>query len=62
MGLGGNPVWSPDGRWLAFQGVLEDGTFGGVLVEVETWERYPLDVPLDRYGALVDWIHPGGLP
>jgi Tol biopolymer transport system component len=58
LGLGGNPVWSPDGKWLAFSGFSQDGLPAYLLAEVETWELRPLNVPYDRYGALVDWISP----
>jgi hypothetical protein len=56
LGLGGNPVWSPDGRWLAFQSFEGDGPPAYVAVNVETWERRALDLPVDRYGQLVDWL------
>jgi hypothetical protein len=57
LGLGGNPVWSPDGHWLAFQSVGEGGLLIYVALNVETWERRTLNLPADRYGQLMDWIH-----
>lgn len=57
LGLGGNPIWSPDGRWLAFQSVGEGGLLTYVTLNVETWERRALNLPADRYGQLMDWIH-----
>jgi len=56
LGLGGNPVWSPDGRWLAFQSVGENGLLTYVALNVETWERRTLNLPVGRYGQLEDWI------
>ena len=56
LGLGGNPVWSPDGKWLAFQSFAQDGPPACVLVEAGTWQVRPLDLAVDRYGMLVDWI------
>jgi hypothetical protein len=57
LGLGGNPVWSPGGKWLAFGGFLQDGLPVYMLVEVGTWTSHPLDMSVDRYGMLVDWIN-----
>ena len=58
LGLGGNPVWSPDGQWLAFQGFQQDERPTYMLVEVGVWIPRPLDISVDRYGKLVDWISP----
>ncbi|UCC62504.1 MAG: PD40 domain-containing protein [Anaerolineae bacterium] len=62
LGHGGHPIWSPDGRWLAFEGLLENGLPAYLVVEVGTWELRPLNISPDRYGKLVDWINPWGLP
>ncbi|MFB0535423.1 MAG: hypothetical protein ACETWR_10615 [Anaerolineae bacterium] len=62
LGLGGNPIWSPDGKWLGFQSVSQDGPPVYLLAEAGTWEMHPLNVPLDRYGGLVGWISPWGVP
>jgi hypothetical protein len=56
LGLGGQPAWSPDGKWLAFQSLAADGPPAYVAVEMGAWALRPLDVPVDRYGQLVDWI------
>ena len=56
LGLGGNPVWSPDGHWLAFQSLGEDGLLTYVTLNVETCERRPLNLPFVRYSQLMDWI------
>jgi hypothetical protein len=62
LGLGGNPVWSPDGKWLAFGGFLQDGLPAYLVAEAETWDQRPLNIPLDRYGMLVDWLDPLEVP
>ncbi|MDY7040139.1 MAG: hypothetical protein SVX38_04680 [Chloroflexota bacterium] len=62
LGLGGNPVWSPDGEWLVFGGFLQDGPPAYMLAEVGAWNLRQLDVSPDRYGRLVDWINPSGMP
>ncbi|MCP4537885.1 MAG: hypothetical protein GY832_12140 [Chloroflexi bacterium] len=58
LGLGGNQVWSPDGQWLAFGGFRQDGLPAYMLVEVGVWTPHPLDLGVDRYSKLVDWINP----
>jgi Tol biopolymer transport system component len=55
LGLGGNPVWSPDGRWLAFQAMGHNAPPTYDVVEISTWKRRTLDIPVDRYGQLLDW-------
>jgi Tol biopolymer transport system component len=62
LGHGGNPRWSPDGRWLAFEGFLDSGLPAYLVAEVGTWELFPLNIPPDRYGRLVDWITPLEVP
>ena len=58
LGLGGNPVWSPDGKWLAFERFLQAGMPAYMLAEVEVWTPRPLDIGVDRYDQPVDWIRP----
>lgn len=60
LGLGGNPVWSPDGEWLGFQSASQDGPLVYMFAKAATWERRPLNIPVDRYGKLVDWIDASG--
>jgi TolB protein len=56
LGLGGNPIWSPDGRWLVFLSIDEQGVPTYAALSVETWDRRTLNLPVDRYGELRDWI------
>ena len=49
-----NPVWSPNGRWLAFTGIGAGGEAGHWLAEVRAWGLRWLDLPHDAY--IMDWI------
>ncbi len=53
---GHHPVWSPDGRWLAFNSTPQGVGAGLWLAEVETWDLHPLDLPSDAYP--VAWVAP----
>jgi Tol biopolymer transport system component len=57
LGLGGNPIWSPDGQSFVFHGFAQDGSSHYLLAQAGTWETRVLDIPVDRYGTLVDWVN-----
>jgi hypothetical protein len=51
-----NPIWSPDGRWLAFSSTVQGVGSGLWLAEVETWNLHSPDLLPDAYP--VDWVSP----
>jgi len=53
-----NPVWSPDGRWLAFSSTDQGAGPGLWLAEVDTWDLTQPDLPPDAYP--VAWVSPPG--
>jgi len=56
LGRASNPVWSPDGDWLAFAGAPDDKEWRLWLADTGTWELKPLDLLPDAY--LAAWIRP----
>jgi Tol biopolymer transport system component len=54
VGMGVDPVWSPDGQRLAFTEVRADGNALAVW-EVDTWQVQQLDLP-HRIESLSAWI------
>ena len=50
------PVWSPDGKWLAFSvsnNDLPDGLVGAGLINVDTWQVVPLPA---IQGEIHGWV------
>jgi Tol biopolymer transport system component len=56
IGRGMNPVWSPDDRWLAYNGLTDEGNIDARLVETDTW--YPLQIGLPADARIVGWGKP----
>ena len=56
LGRGSNPVWSPDGKWLAFAGAPDEGDWRIWLADTDTWELRSLSLPSDAY--LAGWLQP----
>jgi Tol biopolymer transport system component len=58
LGSGISPVWSPDGRWLAYAswpaggGSYEERSV--VILDIESWEPQPAGLP--EGAVVVDWV------
>ena len=58
LGRASNPVWSPDGDWLAFAGSPDESEWRLWLANTGTWALEPLALMPDAY--LAGWIRPSG--
>jgi hypothetical protein len=59
LGSGVSPVWSPDGRWLAYLVWLAGGChYEELKVFVMDTERYvPMQAGLPKGAVVVDWVN-----
>lgn len=58
LGRASNPVWSPDGDWLAFAGSPDESEWRLWLANAGMWSLEPLALMPDAY--LAGWIRPSG--
>ncbi len=49
------PVWSPDGNWLAFTSMSRDAKLSITVVKIGEWKAYKVDLPFEDV-KLVDWV------
>lgn len=54
LGMGGDPVWRPDARRLAFNRSGPGAEWSIWLAEVGTWRLWPVDLP--PRASVVDWV------